>query len=103
MPPLAFHCCTASLAPLSSQAPSELSCPLCASATAILIGPSPLPAEVFWSLPGALHPAASTTVRAVAIRRSRRIWFSPFEDALVDVLDVPVPRGRDGFVDHRDV
>ena len=42
IPPRALACLTASLTPSYSQCPSELSCPLWASTTAILIGPEPL-------------------------------------------------------------
>src|SRR5215472_846525 len=57
MPPAAFACLTASLTPSYSHCPSELACPLCASTTAILIGPEPLPPDGPDD-PGAPQPAA---------------------------------------------
>src|SRR2546423_1849483 len=62
MPPALFHSSTASLAPLDSQAPSELSWPLCASTTAILMGPEPPDEPDDEDLPGALHAVASAAV-----------------------------------------
>ena len=55
MPPLAFHSLTASFAPLYSHAPSELSWPLCASTTAILMGPALAVESGVAVLPGAWH------------------------------------------------
>src|SRR4029450_9297198 len=56
MPPALFHSSTASLAPLSSHAPSELSCPLCASTRALLMGPLASPDDFSSSL-GEQHTA----------------------------------------------
>src|SRR4051794_6153376 len=71
MPPALFHSSTASLAPLSSHAPSELSWPLCASTSAILMGPVSSP-ELLLLLPGALQAAMSARAaprRGTATRR----------------------------------
>src|SRR5215831_6980817 len=71
MPPDSFHSLTASLAPLSSQAPSELSWPLWASTRAILIGPVALPDD--WVvLPGALHATIATAAAARVATVTRR-------------------------------
>ena len=58
MPPFLFHSAIASLAPLASQSPSGLSCPLWALTTAILIG-SELSASSEPELPGALQAAVA--------------------------------------------
>jgi hypothetical protein len=70
-PPLAFHWSTASFAPLDSQAPSELSCPLCASTTAILIGPL-VSAGVDDELPGALQALPAPIATAAVAHASTR-------------------------------
>src|SRR5690349_8578329 len=74
MPPLAFHWSTASLAPLYSHLPSELSWPLCASTTAILIGPD-LPEPAPLDSPGASQAASSVTVSAPATSAGNRVDF----------------------------
>src|SRR5690349_4328501 len=110
MPPAAFHSSMASRAPLSSHAPSELSCPLGASTSATLMGPELSPDDLS-SEPGALHPAritAETAMAAMTVARRRNMCVSPqssglFEKALVDVFDVPVAGGGYRFVDHRHV
>jgi hypothetical protein len=69
MPPAALAASTASLTPRYSNWPRSLDDPLCASTTAILIGPDPdpllLPPEADEEeLPGALHAAAARQTRA---------------------------------------
>src|SRR5689334_14390787 len=65
-PPAALAWSTASLTPRYSNWPRSLADPLCASTTAILIGPEgePPPAAADEELPGALHAAAARHSRA---------------------------------------
>src|SRR5579863_6401253 len=76
MPPAALAWLTARLTPRHSNWPRSLSEPLCASTTAILIGPAaalplapplvPLAAGVLLLAPGALHAAAARATVATA-------------------------------------
>src|SRR6266496_1015533 len=119
MPPRAFHWSMASWAPLRSQSPSELSCPLCASTMAILIGPESLPPPPD-DLPGVLHAVSTAAAVRTAVARTawgfgmagssgegaRRSgagyrWRLGVEGAAVDVGDVPVAGGGHRLVDHR--
>src|SRR4051812_27362165 len=115
IPPLSFHSSAASFAPFHSHWPSELSWPLCALTTAILMGPSG-PSSDEDVLPGALQAVPVATARTAADARTRAIRdlamkshlvvgkFSELvERTAVDVLDVPVSWGGHGFVHHRDV
>src|SRR5262245_18523861 len=67
MPPALFHSSTASLAPLSSQAPSELSWPLCASTRAILIGPVSFLSPEPLLEPGVEQPTSARTAATPTI------------------------------------
>src|SRR6266567_6495280 len=78
MPPAALAWLTARLTPRHSNWPRSLSAPLCASTTAILIGPAaalevpdavpvPVLAGGLLLAPGALHPAAVRAAAATVI------------------------------------
>src|SRR6266487_5054808 len=86
MPPAALASLTASLTPRYSNCPRSLLLPLCASTTAILIGPdagAPLPVEPPAGLPellapGALHAAAASAAAATAT--ADPMWYLDLAD-----------------------
>src|SRR5215469_1894014 len=112
MPPAALSWLTARLTPRHSNWPRSLDAPLCASTTAILIGPAaglpleaapvPVAAGGLLLAPGALHAAAARAAAATSTAEPKRYlclldmcppsetsWAGEIEDAGAGVRDVP--------------
>src|SRR6185437_1711564 len=95
-PPAALAWSTASLTPRYSNWPRSLADPLCASTTAILIGPEgvlPPPAADEEELPGALHAAPARQIRAARAAAGKPKRY-------LNMVQPPDGVGRDGVGEY---